>query len=343
MLFNDLLKLYEKGRRENSTPLEDFTTELLAGVLSNNNALLHSFVNDFLELEGEGFSVKTQKHYKNEKSIIDMVFENENTTCFIENKVHSWEGAYQLPKYSGILDNLKAVGRTTKLCYCTKFYDPKGGLGHDFKQFRWFEIYNFMQKSVYKTDNLVQLFVQFLAHNHMDRDTNFNDDNIFAISCIGDTLYKMDNILEIVDKDFLAAFGKNNTHVKRDDRYQQLISKHNRFVIYKINVLSNTSNAYSDICMGFSMADTSLVFTFYVQDDGTNFNAIKEHFEKYNPKSSTGWNGKNAITVFFAQQKMAELKSEKEIIDWFKSIIRQFKECTDELARKKAGINWLFN
>ena len=46
MIYNRLLELYKKNRASEKTPLEDFITEILVGVLENDNELLDSFVNN---------------------------------------------------------------------------------------------------------------------------------------------------------------------------------------------------------------------------------------------------------------------------------------------------------
>ena len=122
-MFSNLLKLYKSASK--NTPTEDFTTEVLAGILDSDKLLLEEFVNVVLKIEGSNFTVKTQVHY--EKSIIDMVFENKDTLCFLENKVDSSEGHKQLKKYSKILLTNKKI---IFLRYCTKFIDKKkfGGL-----------------------------------------------------------------------------------------------------------------------------------------------------------------------------------------------------------------------
>jgi hypothetical protein len=100
-MFNNLLKLYKSNTKK--TPLEDFTTEVFASILAENNDMLDKFVNDFLHVGGSNFVIVTQKHYSNFKSIVDMVFENETSIIFLENKVDSKERNNQLFKYSNIL------------------------------------------------------------------------------------------------------------------------------------------------------------------------------------------------------------------------------------------------
>ncbi|MBX7240391.1 MAG: PD-(D/E)XK nuclease family protein [Bacteroidia bacterium] len=347
MIFNNLLKLYRKGRRENSTPLEDFITELLAGVLSNDYILLQVFMNDFLGVEGNDFSVRTQKHYKNNASIIDMVFENEDTVCFVENKVNSNEGHGQLPKYSRILDELSKKGKKTKLCYCTKRYDPKVEISkeesnpHNFKQYRWIDVVNFIQKQPnYPNDILSQLFVKFLITNNEIKDMSFEEQNILIMPNIGNTILKMNHILNSVCKRFEQIFGSTNCFTQSKYRYNQLTSVHNRFIIYKTNILPKT---YSDICMGFSMEDMALVFTFYMQDsDIQAYSFLKKYFEGYRPIELPAPEGKKGFVFELIRKKLDEIKSEEEIIKCFEETMQKFKELANEATNQNKDINWLF-
>ena len=125
MIYNRLLELYKKNRASEKTPLEDFITEILVGVLENDNELLDSFVNNILEIEGTGFSIESQVKYNLDNDInciIDIVVRNDENICFIENKVHSSEGERQLERYSKVLNEIHSFqGKNMFLRYCTKF------------------------------------------------------------------------------------------------------------------------------------------------------------------------------------------------------------------------------
>ena len=82
-IFVNLLRLYSSYSQK--TPVEDFTTEVLAGVLQSDPTLLTNFVNQVLEIEGDGFTVTTQVSFSNAR--IDMVFTNNTTVCFLENNL----------------------------------------------------------------------------------------------------------------------------------------------------------------------------------------------------------------------------------------------------------------
>lgn len=347
MVFNNLLKLYQKGRRENSTPLEDFTTELFAGILSNNAVLLQSFVNDFLGVSGTGFSVRTQKHYKQHASIIDIVFENEDTVCFVENKVNSKEGYEQLRKYGNVLNELREKGKKTKLCYCTKRHDPKmEDLKkeleiHKFQQYRWIDISNFIQKEPScSKDILAQLFIDFLTTNNEIQDMSLEENNISIMPDMGNTILKMNHILNSVCGSFVQIFGAANSFTQTKYRYKQLTSAHNRFIIYKTNVLPG---AYSDICMGFSMKDMTLVFTFYMQESDAQLYAfLKKYFKGYCPVDLSAPEGKKGFFIDLLKKQLVDINSEEDIIKCFEQVMKDFKELADEATNQNKDINWLF-
>lgn len=51
-IFERLLRLYKVNKESGKTPLEDFVTEVLAGILQIDQPLLDSFVNEVLLIEG---------------------------------------------------------------------------------------------------------------------------------------------------------------------------------------------------------------------------------------------------------------------------------------------------
>ncbi len=72
---------------QNHYRLKEFTTEVLAGVLRSDQALLDSFVNKVLGIKGKNFVVDTQRLYQD--VTVDMVFSNDDTLCFLEHTVQA--------------------------------------------------------------------------------------------------------------------------------------------------------------------------------------------------------------------------------------------------------------
>ena len=125
-MINNLFKLYL--RNTSKTPLEDFTTEAFAGILKYDPIIKNEFIRVFLKIPQGEYQIKTQVKYDLENDmncIVDLVFENEDIICFIENKVNSKEGYRQLERYSKVLDIYNLENKKTYLRYCTKYYDNK--------------------------------------------------------------------------------------------------------------------------------------------------------------------------------------------------------------------------
>lgn len=55
-----LLQLYKVQNQSGKTPLEDFVTELVVGILQIDQQLLDRFVNEVLLIDGVGFKVDSQ-------------------------------------------------------------------------------------------------------------------------------------------------------------------------------------------------------------------------------------------------------------------------------------------
>ncbi len=207
-LFLQLLKLYRNSSEK--TPTEDFTTEVLAGVLQSDGSLLDQFANKVLWIPGSNFTVKTQEK-KYENSIIDMVFENHESICFVENKVESREGYGQLSKYGSILSQLDNE-KDVFLRYCTKYYDSKNASDIEplplekFNQFRWTDVFNFCEN--YQDNLLVQLFVKYLKELGMSSIPEFDLYDLMAMQQFRRTVDKMDECLEIVKPKFIEYFGE---------------------------------------------------------------------------------------------------------------------------------------
>lgn len=149
-IYNRLLSLYKKNGSLNKTPLEDYTTELLVGLLEDNQAMLDDFANSVLKIEGEGFNIESQNKYilpGDINCIIDMVVTNKDSICFIENKVNASEGERQLERYAAVLRNIKSKeNKEIYLRHCTKYYDKKEIKNFQFKQYRWSDVYKFLLK-----------------------------------------------------------------------------------------------------------------------------------------------------------------------------------------------------
>ncbi|RHW42837.1 hypothetical protein D1B31_04475 [Neobacillus notoginsengisoli] len=247
-IFERLLQLYQKQNSCGKTPLEDFVTELFVGILQMDQLLLDGFVNDVLLIDGSDFKVNSQVRFSlpsNQNCIIDLVFENNDTVCFLENKVASGEGHRQLERYVSVLDRLsRDKGKKTYLRYCTKNYDPKAVTGCSFYQFRWQRIYEFLDKQ--EQTDIIIAFLELLRGEEMGGIKDFSIEDIVVMKGIQDVLAKMDEVLDLARESFIQFFGQ--PYQRDHERLKQLPSQ-NRYSLW--------TNTYSgediEVMIGFEM------------------------------------------------------------------------------------------
>jgi hypothetical protein len=232
-IFERLLRLYKLNSKSGKTPLEDYMTEVLAGVLESNPTLLDSFVRDVLRVEGTNYRVSSQEYYSlaNEPNcIIDLVFKNEDTICFLENKVLANEGYRQLDRYSTVLANLeKETGKRVCLRYCTKMYDPKVVENIDFYQFRWQQVYEFMEKQ--EESEMIIAFKDLLRRENMAGTSDFNVGDLVVLKGMMESISKMDEVLDMVYPTFSEYFGEPQ---QRDYPRLKQIPKFNRYSMWTV-------------------------------------------------------------------------------------------------------------
>jgi len=237
-MFTKLLQLFKKNI--NKTPLEDFTTELLVGVLESDEELRLKFLKDFLNINSDYCRISTQRKlilegYPN--CIIDILIEGEREICFIENKVNSKEGDNQLAKYSKVLSKFKSDGFKTKLIYCTKNLEHKKHIEHNFKQVTWREIANFFNQN--STTLIANLFVKYLNENNMSEDMTIYSKDLITMenfSRVHNLIYQN---IENVKLDFYSKFGKENINDHRHTLKGQLL-QHNRIGLIKSPAINST-------------------------------------------------------------------------------------------------------
>lgn len=205
-LFNRLLNLYKSNNLR--TPLEDFTTEVLVYILNAHEDIMNAFVREILKIESEGekFNATSQSTYlykKNGRSFckIDVVLKSNTKICFLENKVHYEEGFQQLISYCQVLDEL--IGFDKKyMRYCSKFYEEKAEIkNHDFLQFRWCNISNFLAR--WNTREIISEFLIFLEFNQMGNSTDFTLAEILALESFNPVMTKMNAYLDKIRPRFV--------------------------------------------------------------------------------------------------------------------------------------------
>lgn len=210
-IFERLLQLYKLQSQSGKTPLEDFVTELVAGILQTDQQLLDCYVNEVLLIDGTGFEVESQVPFSlpsDQNCIIDLVFKNDSIICFLENKVASGEGNRQLERYITVLEGIeKERGKRVFLRYCTKNYDPKTVTACSFFQFRWQRVYEFLEKQ--EQTELISAFLELLRGEKMAGIKDFNIEDMMIMKGIQNVIAKMDEVLDLAKPAFIATFDRH--------------------------------------------------------------------------------------------------------------------------------------
>jgi hypothetical protein len=331
-MLNRLIKLYSKSN--SSTPLEDFTTEVFASILENDEEIRKKFTSEILGLSCDDFKIETQKNYSldmGERAVIDIVLRGKEVIVFIENKVESSEGVNQLEKYSRVLDGL--TGYTEKcLFYCTKYYDPKENRRPNFKQYRWYDVAKIMASS---DDYLAREFYSFLKSNNMTQKDSITTRELFALENIKETMDFLDSFLERIQPNFKELFGKFSS----PDNTSQM-RKYNRYVFYKPNVLgSEKAEKWSEIGVGFKFDQTPQAFVWIWIQNGhpqlARFNEyLSEHKDLFDLHDSNSLSFSADLMSF-----MGKKESLVELQNWYQEKFRVLKGFMDQTK----DLGWKFD
>lgn len=322
-IFSQLLNLYRSNLVK--VPVEDYITEVFSGLLNSEQKLLDDYINNFLHIEGSDFTVKTQVRYPTQNSIVDMVFENKDTICFVENKVESSEGNGQLEKYSLILGK---QNKRSYLVYCTKYLDNKDKEIYEsnckFIQCRWADIYDYF--STYPNSQISNLFIDFMEHENLNSVADFNVQNILTMQNFYETIQKMDESLQVVSPEFTKYFGVPYT---RDLASLKQIQRHNRYAIWTDNVLNG--DGYSEILLAFGFDDNSSP-SIYIQfwcdknhEQHLNFSKVVNKYcpaalKKHDELGTNVWYESSLLNFIASDNQFVDIKN------WFEEHILKFNE-----------------
>jgi hypothetical protein len=243
-VFNSLLKLY-KGN-DLKTPIEDFTTEILTNIFANYKELTTSFVNSVLKVPGTGFDVGSQECFTFKKSgrsfvKVDIVFRNDDSICFLENKVSSKEGHNQLANYGDVLSELVNY-KHKYLTYCTKYHEDKTHiLDHNFFQLRWCNVADFLKN--YQEIGYIKDFLEFLEIHQMGNSTEFTIEELLSLKHFNPAVLKMNAYLDKIAPRFIENFGTLKSLKSGSE-----LMKNSRVVIIKDGLFGQN---YTEVGCGF--------------------------------------------------------------------------------------------
>lgn len=316
--------MYRKNINKNKTPLEDFTTEILVGTLENNQEILNHFVNEVLKIEGSSFKINSQKKYNlpgDINCIIDMVIENSEIVCFVENKIDSGEGDRQLERYLEVLKDINLTeDKKVFLRYCTKYYDQKD-IYLNFLQFRWSDIYSFFEQ--YSENVVAANLLEYLRSEGMASAGNFDFNDLLVMTKINSTIAKMDECLDLVKPSLCEYFGKPYQY---DYERLKQICKNEMYAMWCTNVLGE---GYSEVLVGFKFTNDSnnaapnLVVQLYLNKD----NSKSVHIGEINQIGVFEYFLDDEGFVFWFEKPLSDFISSQnqieEICDWFKDKIKK--------------------
>lgn len=336
-MINNLYNLYKKSSR--NTPLEDFTTESFVGILKLHEDLLLDFSINFLGLNPGNFEIKTQVKFSlpnDPNCIIDIVIENDEQICFIENKVNSKEGLEQLSRYSQVLDQFKIEGKQTFLYYCTKKYEKKEIQSHNFKQFRWFQIAKFLQKSNCKS-LIIDDFLIFLKQRKMSQDLTISSKDTFVMENLFDTIELIDGHLNRVKPLFIDTFNKNS---KVSDGFStSQILKHKRLIYFFKEVLGNEH--WSEIKYGFQLNTSQIYCGIWISKNHSKYNLFKDHIEsnyyeiiKIDKPNGFGIELKESLGLFLNDEN-----GDDKILNWYKKSFLKIRSIISDTEH----LGWTIN
>ena len=335
-MLNNLFKLYLRNRTK--TPLEDFTTEAFSGILKYNSEIKNDFINNFLQIPDGEYRIKTQVKYDLENDtncIIDFVLESENIICFIENKVNSKEGNRQLERYCKVLEIYINEGYETYLCYCTKYFDEKLLEDHNFHQFRWFQIANFLKP--YKNNALVKDFLKFLKFKNMSQELTITTKDLFAIENLYDSIAIIKGYLDRMKPLFIKTF-KSKIKLSDGCTTSQLI-QYKRQIYYFKDIVGQSG--WSEIKYGFQTSSSQIYVGIWIDKSNVDYLKFKEYFaaEKYGFEVANLEKGISIELKIPLQNFINYENADLQISDWFKESFSKFAILIKQLNNASWKIN----
>lgn len=191
--------LFSYRERPNHTPLENFTTELLAFALRQDPKFLNCFLSKIdnqlvsaSSLSGVSVEITTQVDFGDSKPDLVITF-GKKLIVFVEVKIDSQERENQLAKYRALLETFTEYP-IKHLAYLVKINSSKDEDKHQGHcLISWQEVY-----SLGKTDDniITEEFLKFLKEKNIIIDMSLNEQDRIVIKNGYTTLKKLDAILD---------------------------------------------------------------------------------------------------------------------------------------------------
>lgn len=333
-MFNNLYKLYRNSSIK--TPLEDFNTECFVGILNLEPSVLDAFV-VFLGLEGVNYTVTTQGYYSESKyptCFIDLVLENNETICFIENKVNSSEGINQLNKYDGVLQSINKKNK--KLRYITKWSDNKKGFTTSFNQYRWYDIADWLFSN-FKDLPIVMDYYSFLKTNNMALKKEITTDCVIALKNFNQAYTTAKLHLDKAAEIFSTIFPKSNIESGKMSSYKEIVEG-NRITYHIFNLFEEDKKYHTEVLIQFHIASVSYRTQIWMNPKHIKTKQVEELaikmdcFDKVR-LHETGFVAYNSVKLY---QFIDKEDTDGEIASWFRNSLNNIKK----LIESSPELNW---
>jgi len=336
------VKLFQRGHYS----LEDFTTEVFAGVLRSDQTLLDTFVNQVLGIQGTNFGLETWETYGD--FTIDMIFSNQESLCFLENNTQAMaeKKITLLEKCEALLLSEQTQLMNVYLRYCSKYYNQQPKKSVDFAQFRWTNVFSFLES--YRENSLVKAFLEFLEENQMKGLTELNVEDLGAISTLNKTLHKMDECLDSVAAEFTMLFGYPSQGApNRTSERLKLLVEFNSYRMMKHDILLG-SGGWSEmtICFDYekiSSASSNLAVWLWCDRTHSQYELLKEFFRQnkyiFAVQSGFLFEERPIGLRIIIQKPLSDFKAKSNlhaIHNWFIETLRVFKK----FAHKTPQLTW---
>jgi hypothetical protein len=327
--------------------LKDFTTQVLAGVLRSDQALLDNFVNNVLGIKGKNFVVDTQRLYQD--VLVDMVFSNEDTLCFLEHTVQAIaeEQMAHLGKCQALLVAEQQEYSRVCLRYCSKYYDAPSIEDIDFAKLRWTNVCAFFQS--YSNNPLVTAFLDFLEENNMKGIMELSKDDLIAISALNQTLQKMDECLDSVAAQFTMLFGYPSQGAPKETLERlKLLVELDSYRMMKQDILPG-GGGWSELTLCFDYekltgTSTHLAVWYWCDRSHNQYEQLRKLFKQnrhlFSSQPGFLFEERPIGLRIILQKPLDSFESEtdqlKTIHDWFVQTLKVFRKFADKTPK----LNW---